>query len=93
MRLILFGVQCVLDIEIDPRIVDQVFRDAADAISCKNYTFWESHKVKFYGEVEEYEPETIMLNIISSKITHEELKRIVSRAEYEVYNLNQDSNA
>lgn len=87
LRLVLFGIQCVLDIEIDPKDIDKVFRDSEeDATSAKRYTFWEDGKTNFYGEVEDYEPETIILNIISKKITSEELKRIISRAEYEVYN-------
>ena len=87
LRLIFFGVQCVLDIELDPRIIDKVFKDSEeDATSAKSYTFWEERNTKFYGEVEDYEPESITLNILSKKITAKELKRIISRAEYEVYN-------
>lgn len=85
LRFVLFGLECTLDVELNPAIVEQVFSDTeADAVSAKRYAFWSGPGMEVTGHVQEYEPESLWLTIQSQRVHKPSLSDIVERAKYHV---------
>ncbi len=88
LRLILFGLECALNVEFDPAQVEQVFVDEmADASLPIHYVFYDRTGLRVIGQVEDYEPGTLWLNVESRKDFQPSLAVIAERAKFQVYRL------
>ena len=88
LRLVLFGLECALDVEFSPAVVEQIFSDSERTSSAeKRYTFWVNPRLKVTGYVEAYEPEDVLLTVESNKPFSPSLPAIVERAKYQHYRL------
>ena len=82
-RFILFGLECALDAELNPSVLEQVFSDAEnDMVSEKRYTFWSGPSVEVTGHIEGYEPESLWLMVRSRQGCKPSLSEIAERAKY-----------
>ncbi len=81
LRFVLFGLQCALGVQFSGRECERVFTDShEDPVSAKSYTFHDSPRLTVTGQVEEYEPETIILTVSGKAI---DLADLVQQAKYE----------
>ena len=88
LRLILFGLECALDVEFSVQAVENIFSDGTeDAVHEKRYTLWTGPRLRVTGIVEEYEPGDIWLTVKSAKPFSPALLTIRERAKYEAYRL------
>ena len=88
LRLILFGLECALDVEFSVEAVEKIFSDGAeDAVSEKRYTLWSGPRLKVTGLVEQYEPGDLWLTVESTKVLSPTLPAILERTKYQVYRL------
>jgi len=97
LRLVLFGLECALDVEFAPDVVEQIFADAqADARNEKRYTLWlgprlkvTAHvaRLKVTAHVEGYEPEDLWLTVEAHTPFNPTLPAILERARYQAYRL------
>ena len=82
LRFVLFGLQCALGVQFSGRECERVFTDSQnDGVSEKSYRFHESSGLIVRGEVEECEPETLILTVAGKKI---DLADLIERSQYEV---------
>lgn len=85
MRFVLFGLECALNVEFNPSVVEQVFSDAEnDMVSEKRYTFWSGPGVEVTGHVEEYEPGDLWLTVRSRQGFKPSLSEIAERAKFQM---------
>ena len=90
LHLILFGLECALDVEFSVEAVEKLFSDGEnDAVSEKRYTLWTGRHLMVTGIVEEYEPQDVLLTIQSVKAFSPSFTAIVERAKYQAYHLEQ----
>ena len=90
LRLVLFGLECILNVEFDPAAVEQIFADSKSLRGDNNdkrYTLWAGPKVKVTGLVEAYEPEDVLLTVKSDKSLSPPLPAIMERAKYHYFRL------
>ena len=90
LRLVLFGLECALDVEFAPAVVEQIFTDSnvvRGDNKDKRYTLWSEPKLTVSGVVEAYEPEDVLLTVESNKPFSPLLSAIVLRAKYQYYRL------
>ena len=84
LRFALFGIECAMRVEFSVKEIERVFRDFADdQVSAKQYVFFDNGKTRVDGEVPEYEPETIQLNLHNSGLSQSDLDNIIERARYQ----------
>jgi hypothetical protein len=60
-----------------------------DSVSASNYAFFQSANLSVTGRVDEYEPETIWVEVRGACDGGELLARVVEGAELHVFRLNQ----
>ena len=92
LRLVLFGLECALDVEFAPAVVEQIIADSHSVRGDdkdKQYTLWSEPKLKVNGVVEAYEPDDVLLIVESNKPSSPSLSAIVERAKYQHYRLEQ----
>lgn len=88
LRLVLFGLECALNVEFSPDIVECIFCDSEhDARQEKRYLLSAGPHLKVTGYMEEYEPEEIWLTVESDKAYAALLSAIFERAKSQVYRL------
>ena len=88
LRLVLFGLECVLNAEFSVEAVEKIFSDSdEDAVSEKRYTLWVAKYHKVTGYVQDYEPGDIWLTVESVKAFSPLLSTIIERAKYQAYRL------
>ena len=88
LRLILFGLECALDVEFLVDAAEKIFTDSEeDAVSEKRYTLWTSKHQKVIGYVQDYEPGDIWLIVESVQAFSPSLLTIIGRANYQAYRL------
>jgi hypothetical protein len=84
LRFALFGLECAMGLEFSAKEVERVFRDAReDKVSAKEYVFLAKDKLVVYGNVCEYEPDTIHLHVDNGNVDQELLNNIMERAKYQ----------
>jgi len=90
LRLALFALECVLDVEFASDVVEQIFLDAqSDSRSEKRYTLWLGPGLKVTARADDYEPEDIRLTVEARKPFTPSLYSILERAKYQAYRLEQ----
>ena len=88
LRLILFGLECALDVEFPVEVAEKVWSDGEeDGVTEKRYTLWTGPRLRVTGIVEEYEPGDIWLTVKSAKPFSPALLTIRERAKYQAYRL------
>ena len=92
LRLILFGLQCLMGVSFQRKAIEKIFYDSEnDQVSAKQYLLCKNKSVVISGQVVEYEPESILLSISSKTIDQLKLDEIVENAQYEFYRLTPNS--
>ncbi len=90
LRLVLFGLECRLDVEFAPDVVERIFADS-DSLRGdsreKRYTLWSGPRLKVTGVVAAYEPEDVLLTVESNKPLSLSLSAIIKRAKIQCYRL------
>ena len=81
--LILFGLECALDVELDPDETERLFVDANDNVSHQEYVFRQTPDLMVTGHVDDHEPGTVWICIESRKPYSPTLKQIEERARYQ----------
>ena len=84
LRLVLFGLECALNVELDPSVVETVFSDAAYNLTNVRYTLWTGAGVQVTGYVEDYEPGTLWLTVRSRRRYEPALALVVERASHQM---------
>ena len=88
LRLVLFGLECALDVEFSVEAAEKIFSDSEeDAVSEKRYTLWTGPRLTVTGLVEEYEPGEVLLTVEGVKTLSPSLAVILERAKYQVYRM------
>jgi len=86
LRLVLFGVECVLNIELNTAEVERVFLDGENNSRGElHYIFWSDPSDEVTGYVEKYEEGTLWLTVNSKREYATKLSAINKRAEYQVF--------
>ena len=86
LRFTLFGLRCVLDVNLSGEQIEQIYSDAqADQVSAKLYVLYSNHSVRVVVRVDVYEPETAHIEVQSKIVSQERLERIYEDAQYEVF--------
>lgn len=89
LRLVLFGLECALDVEFSVEAIEKIFSDSEeDAVGEKRYTLWAGPRLAVTGLVEEYEPADVLLTVEGLKTFSPSQRVIVERAKYQAYRLN-----
>jgi hypothetical protein len=84
LRFALFGIGCAMRVEFSAKEIERVFQDFADdQVSAKQYVFFDDGKTRVDGNVHEYEPGTIKLNLRNTSVTQCALDNIIERARYQ----------
>ena len=81
--LILFGLECALDVELDPDETERLFANAKDNVSHQEYVLRQLADFTVTGRVDDHEPGTVWVCIESRKAYSPTLKQIVERARYQ----------
>ncbi len=82
--------ECVLDVEFAPDVVEQIFLDAqSDSRSEKRYTLWSGLDLKVTAWADDYEPGDLWLTVEARKPFSPSLPAILERAKYQAYRLGQ----
>ena len=88
LRLVLFGLECALDVEFSAATVEQIFSESKGGSSReKQYTLWAGPHLKVTGYVEDYEPGDIWLTVEGIKSFTPPLLIIIERAKFHTYRL------
>ena len=88
LRLILFGLECALNVEFAVEVVERIFLDCTqDARNEKQYILWTEPRLSVVGLVEEYEPGDIWLTVKSVKAFSPSLPTTTERAKFQAYRL------
>ncbi len=88
LRLVLFGLECAIDVEFAPDVVEQIFIDTrSDSRSEKHYALWSGARLKVKGYVEDYEPEALWLTVEADRPFRPSLAALVEKAKYQAYRL------
>ena len=88
LRLVLFGLECALDVEFPVEAVGKIFSDCEeDAVSEKRYVLWAARRQKVTGYVQDYEPGDILLTVETPKPFSPSLAAVIERAKYQAYRL------
>lgn len=81
LRLVLARLEGVLGVYFIPSEIERVFSDATlNQRDEKEYTFFDSPRVRVTGHVEEYEPETIEITILAPRSLGKRCNEILKRA-------------
>jgi hypothetical protein len=90
LRFALFGLECALGVPFSGAECERVFQDAeSDSAPAGSYTFFQSAHLSVTGRVEDYEPETIWVEIRGARgDVSELLARVSEGAEIQVFRLN-----
>jgi hypothetical protein len=81
LRLVLARLEGLLGVYFIPSEIERVFSDATlNQRDEKDYTFFESSRVRVTGHVEEYEPETIEISILAPHSLGKRCNEILKRA-------------
>lgn len=81
LRLVLARLEGVLGVYFIPSEIERVFSDATlNQRDEKEYTFFDSPRVRVTGHVEEYEPETIEITILAPRSHKKRCNEILKRA-------------
>ena len=89
---VLFGLECALGVSFSGAEWERVFRDAADdQISAKHYVFFESSRLAVTGRVDDYEPESVWIQVKGISGARELLRRVVEGADCLDFRLRQRS--
>jgi len=81
--LILFGLECALDVELDPDETERLFANAKDKVSPQGYVFRQTADLTITGRVDDHESETVWVCIESRKAYSPTLKQVAERARYQ----------
>ena len=88
LRFALFGLECAFGVSFAGAECEQVFRDADDdQVSAKRYTFFESSRLSVTGRVDEYEPDSIWVQVRGYRAGGDLLRRVAEGAEFQAYRL------
>lgn len=88
LRFALFGLECALGVPFSGAECERVFEEStSDSISAKSYVFFESATLSVFGRVDEYEPETIWIEVSAPRAS-ELLTRVAEGAELQIFRLN-----
>jgi hypothetical protein len=83
LRFALFGLECTLGVSCAGAECERVFRDAAeDQLSAKQYMIFESPSLKVTGRVDEYEPETVWLQVSGRAGSRELFRRVAENSAF-----------
>ena len=88
LRLVLFGLECALDVEFNVSVVEQIFADAAQSKSNIRYTLCDVPRTLVTGHAGDYEPGTLWLTVSSYRNCSPALPVIVERAQYQMLRWN-----
>jgi hypothetical protein len=78
LPLLLLKLSSVLGVTFDPVECERIFVDAVeDPVSAKQYVLFESPNLAILAFVDEYEPETIWLEVRGGRGVCERLRRVV----------------
>jgi hypothetical protein len=76
LRFALFGLECAPGVSFAGVECEREFRDCAeDQVSAKRYTFFESPRLAVTGRVDEYEPESLWMQVRGERGSRELLRR------------------
>jgi len=88
LRFALFGLECALGVSFAGAECERAFRDAAeDQVSAKRYTFFESPRLSVTGRVDEYEPESMWVQVQGGRGSRDLLRRVIEGAEFAAFRL------
>ena len=91
-RLAQFGLECALHVSFNGAERKRVFQDrTVDQVSEKRYVFFESARLSVIGQVDEYEPETVRLQIRGSVRPCDLLQCVKVGAELHCFRLRQST--
>lgn len=83
LRFALFGLECALGVSFAGAECERAFRETdEDRISEKRYAFFESKRLKVSGRVDEYEPDSIELQVSGHSGIGELLTRVAEGARF-----------
>ncbi len=83
LRYTLFGLECALGISFSTAECERVFHDATcDQVFAKNYVFFASSKHAVTGRVDEYEPDSIWIQLKGIPGSAELLRRVIDGAKF-----------
>jgi hypothetical protein len=88
LRFVLFGLECVLNVEFSPAEVERLF-DAAerDPSPGGEYVFWQGRGLSVTGRVDDYASYYVSLRVESRRPVAPSLAEITERAKYQVYRI------
>lgn len=85
LRRTLFGLRCVLDVNLSGAEIERIFSDAQeDPVSAKDYTLFSGRSVEVQIHVDEYEPESAHIEVQSKTVSQERLESIHEDAGYDM---------
>lgn len=91
LRFVFFGLECALDVMLYPQETERVFRNCRDdQVSAKGYSFYESRRLRVLGQVDEYEHETLILQIEGHHDGERLLQRVIDGANILLRDLERD---
>ncbi|MDG2169126.1 MAG: hypothetical protein P8L44_14505 [Opitutales bacterium] len=86
LRNTLLGIQSIMGVGFDGKEFERIFSEAKeDKVSEKSYELFGAEKKKVMVKVDEYEPETITLSVLSSDIDQKKLEEIYEDANIAVF--------
>lgn len=85
LRLVLFGLECVLQLNFDAKESERMFDDSRrGGTGEKRYTFHRSGP-EVSGFVEEHEPESVWLEAKSTSVREAQFDAIIENAKYHLF--------
>jgi hypothetical protein len=93
LRFALFGLECALGVEFSVREVERVFRDVRnDQVARREYRFFDGNHLRVTGVVEEYEPESIWLDVEGGALDQRGLAELLERAKNQAIRMRKAAN-
>jgi hypothetical protein len=90
LRFALFGLECALGVSFAGAECERVFHHATeDQVSAKRYAFFESARLTVTGRVDQYEPDSVRLEVRGGRGSRELLGRVVESSEFHAIRLRQ----
>ena len=81
LRLILFGISCHFEIDMNSQECNRIFSDRdCDQVNTKSYILYSNNNLIITADVDEYEPESIFITISSKRPFN--LKWLIEKAIY-----------